>query len=235
MAKVLDTDVPFVSNTPDDKQCLQAAYSMIRQYFQPDLKIAPDEWASLTGFVPEKGTWSMAGLMWFKDHGYEVVHMGTFDYGAFAEFGGAYLIEALGEEIGNWEIKYTDLVVEQARAVRFLESNIWVQRAPTLDDIRQFLRDGYLVKGLVNLNTLNGKMGYLGHAVVVKGFTDTEFIIHDPGLPARPNRHVRIEKFADAWIDPVRNSQKLDAIRPQLRVAKPKVSNTNDEPAVAVA
>ncbi|HSH55289.1 MAG TPA: C39 family peptidase [Candidatus Limnocylindrales bacterium] len=209
----MDTHVPFISNTPDDKHCLQAAYAMVRQFFEPELELDWDDWSEITGYLPGKGTWSMAGLMWFKDHGYDVVHIGTFDYEAFAERGDQYLLEALGEEVGKWKLQYMDLKLEQARAVRFLQSKIWINREATIDDIKNYLQEGYLVKCLVNLNALNNKPGYLGHAVIVKGYTDTDIILHDPGLPAFPDRHVDMEHFVRAWIDPEAKSEKMDAIR----------------------
>lgn len=209
----MDKNVPFISNTSSDKQCLQASYAMIRQYFDPKLDIAWEDWAEITGYLPGKGTWSMAGLMWFKDHGYDVVHIGQFDYGRFAADGATYLVKSLGEEVAKWEIDNMDLKIEQARAIRFLSSNVWVQRPPTIDDIRNYLDDGYLVKCLVNLNALNGAPGYLGHAVVVKGYTDAAVILHDPGLPAQPNRHVEIVHFLRAWTDPESHSEKMDAVR----------------------
>lgn len=208
-------DVPFIGNSSDDMHCLQASYLMIRNYFEPEAEEIPwDTWAELTGFIPGKGTWSMAGLMWFKDHGYEVAHIGTFDYGRFAEEGIDYLIDALGEEVGNWEAGFVqDVSAEQARALRFIESGTWIKRVPTLDDIYGYLNNGYLVKCLVNLKALDDLPGYLGHAVVVKGYTKTDIILHDPGLPARPNRHVPIDTFLRAWTNPLTKSEKMDAIR----------------------
>lgn len=209
----MDNDVPFISNTPADKHCLPAAYAMIRQYYEPDLEISWEDWEVQTGYVAGKGAWSMAGLMWFKENGYDVVHIGTFDYKSFVERGDQYLLEALGEEVGKWRLQHWDMEVERARARRFLESNVWVNREADLFDVRKFLDEGYLVKCLVNLRALNDEPGYLGHAVVVKGYTDTHVIMHDPGLPPRPNRHVDIQHFLKAWIDPEAQSEKMDAIR----------------------
>lgn len=212
--KTLDYDVPFISNTPEDKQCLQASYAMIRQYFEPDLDIGWDDWAELTGYLPGKGAWSMAGLMWFKDNGYEVVHIATYDYADFALRGPAYLREALDPEVAEWGIIFTDFDLEQPRASRFVNSGIWIKRQPTVEDIHQYLQKGYLIKCAVNLNALLGKPGYLNHAVVVKGITDSEVILHDPGLPARPNVRVSMPVFKRAWGEfDVPQSDKLDAIR----------------------
>lgn len=209
----MDHDVPFISNTPDDKQCLPAAYGMVRQYFEPELEIVWDDWMEMVGSLPGKGAWSTAGLVWFNDNGYDVVHIGTFDFQAFIDRGDQYLVEALGEEVTKWRLQYWDIKLEQARARRFLQSNVWINREADLFDVRQYLDEGYLVKCLVNLNALNDKPGYIGHAVIVKGYTDTHIILHDPGLPARPNRQVDNEHFLKAWIDPEAKSEKMDAIR----------------------
>lgn len=225
----MNYDVPFIGNTPDDKQCLQAAYAMIRQYYEPNLIIDWEEWGELTGYLPGKGTWSMAGLMWFQENGYEVVHVGTFDYSDFALRGAEYLVEALGEDVANWKLKYMDLEKEQARALRFTGTGIWIQREASVQDIHEYLGNGYLIKCLINLNALNGKPGFLGHAVIVKGYTDTQLILHDPGLPAYPDRYVDINLFVKSWIDPTSKSEKLDAIR---KVVNRPIGPTNDTTAV---
>lgn len=210
----MNYDVPFIGNTPDDRHCLQASYAMIREYFEPSLAIDWDEWSELTGFIPGKGTWSMAGLMWFQENGYEVVHISTFDYREFSRRGSEYLLEALGEHIGRWESDFIiDLPLEQARAMRFAASGVWIQREPTLEDIYSYLDKGFLVKCLVNMRALNNEYGYLGHAVVVKGYTESGLILHDPGLPPQPNRYVSTEQFLKSWTNAITNSEKLEAIR----------------------
>lgn len=225
---MIDIEVPFISNTPEDKQCLQASYGMIRQYFEPDLHIAWDDWAEITGYLPAKGTWSMAGLMWFKDNGYDVVHIADFNYADFALRGPEYLVDVLDEQVVKWLIQYTDFKMEQGRALRFHQSGIWIKRKAELDDIRSYLAEGYLVKCSVNLNSLNDKPGYLSHAVVVKGMTDFDVIIHDPGLPAYPNRHVPIDSFLEAWGEPNgQNSEKMDAIRKLPNGSKIKLERSS--------
>src|SRR5882724_8137736 len=123
--------VPFVSNTPDDLHCLQAAYAMIRGYFEPELEIPWHEWAVLTGFVLGKGSWSMQGQLWFVEHGYEVHHLTSFDYRRMVAEGSSYLVEALGEEAGKFEAELTDMPREQVWAQRMIEAGIWQQRVPT--------------------------------------------------------------------------------------------------------
>lgn len=212
---MIDYDIPFTGNSPDDMHCLQASYLMIRHFFEPEAEVIPwDAWASLTGFVPGKGTWSNAGLMWFMEHGYDVTHISTFDYAQFALDGLDYLIEALGEHVGKWEAEFiVDPAAEQSRALQFLKTGAWIKREPTIEDIYSYLNDGYLIKCQLNMKTLNGEPGYLGHAVVVKGYTSTGLILHDPGLPPQPNRHVTVARFLEAWTNPATGTRKLDAIR----------------------
>lgn len=234
---MINYTVPFMGNTSDDMHCLQASYAMIRQYFDPDLEINWAEWCTLTGYVvntrkwtseetawfveygynPEKvgtGTWSNAGLMWFHQNGYDVAHIGLFDYAEFARSGAKYILQVLGDTVGRWDAAFIpDMEAEKDRTRRFCELGIWQKRTPTIDDIYTYLSAGYLIKCVVNLNALNGKPGYLGHAVVVKGYTDTELILHDPGLPAQADRHVKIMDFQHAWGSASPYSLKLDAIK----------------------
>lgn len=212
---ITDYEVPFVGNSADDKHCLQASYMMIRTYFEPLAEDIPGEtWDELTGYVSGKGTWSMAGLMWFKENGYDAVHVGAFDYSRLVVDGADYLTEAFGDEAGRWLIAHAiDLPAERTRALKFLGTGIWQRRVPTIKDVFEYLDKGYLVNCSVNLCALDGRPGYLGHAVVVKGYSDTHVILHDPGLPPRPNRHVPIDVFLDAWANPLRKTEMLDAIR----------------------
>lgn len=210
--KTVQNDIPFISNTPDDLHCLQAAYGMIRQYFEPDWRI-DEEWSELTGFRPGKGSWGTSGLLWFHEHGYDVKHITSFDYPVFAEIGGPYLLESLGPEAGAFEVKFTDVDFELDKIRAMLQAGFWDDRTPTLQDIIDYLDRGYLLRCLINLNLLNSKSGYVGHAVVVSGYTEHGLIVQDPGLPARPDRTVPFEDFISAWANPTTNAEKLDAIK----------------------
>lgn len=206
-------NVPFIGNTDDNLHCLQASYGMIRHFFEPGWHIDWSEWARTTGYVEGKGSWSFAGLMWFTQNGYDVVHITAFDYHRFVNEGETYLREALGDEAGSWEAAFTDMPLEQARCREFIQTGIWQHRKPSLADLQLYLDRGYLLKCLINLNFLNDIPGFLGHAVVVLGYTESEIIIHDPGLPPLPNRHVNINKFMAAWTNPNSNMEKMDAIK----------------------
>lgn len=109
-------DITFVANDPDDLHCLQAAFMMIAKYFRPDFNIGWDEWSKLTGFEEDKGTWQTAALLWFYENGFEVKHITVFDFDKFARLGGDYLIEISGEEVGQWQIEHSNILLEQQKA-----------------------------------------------------------------------------------------------------------------------
>lgn len=186
---------------------------MVLKFFKPDVKISWDEWDELTGFEKEKGTWASAVLLWFKNNGFDVRHITLFDYEDFIENGGDYLIRLTGKKVGQWQIEHSNIPLEQKRAKTLLRAGVIENRQPTQKDIIHYLENGYLVRVLVNMATLNDKTGYIGHAIVVSGYDDEGFIIQDPGLPPIENRKVCFADFEAAWADPNEQSKELDAIK----------------------
>lgn len=206
-------NVPFISNTSDDLHCQQAAYMMVLKFFRPETNIDFEAWDEITGFEKNKGTWATASLLWFKDQGFKVKHLSLFNMEKFVKKGGEYLIESAGEKVGQWQIQHSNLPLEQKRAKQLINSGIYVEKEPTKQDIIKFLDDGYLARVLVNARKLNNKKGYAGHAVVVIGYDDNGFTLHDPGLPPQQRRKVSFQNFENAWADPNKEAKELDAIR----------------------
>jgi hypothetical protein len=206
-------DVPFVSNTPDDLRCVPASYLTILKYFKPDTAMTMSRWSKLTGYEAGKGTWASKALLWFAAHGFDVKHFEQFDYEDFIKSGGDYLIRLAGPEVGQWQIDHSNIPLEQKRAQKLLAGGLIEYREPTINDIKHYLDEGYLVKLLINSRRLNNKPGYVGHSVTAVGYTDDSIIIHDPGLPPIPNRTVKFEDFEAAWAYPNVEAKELDAIR----------------------
>lgn len=202
--------VPFVSNTPDDTHCLQAAYMSIVRYFELDFFMPMNEWSTVTGYEDGLGAWANAGLVWFKERGYDVKHYELFDFQKFIDNPKDYMIEVHGEEAGKWGIEHTNVPAEVERMKLLMESHIIEKRRPSIEDIKVFIDGGYLVRVTVNCGTLDGTSEYVGHAVVVTGYNDMYIQFHDPGSPPIPNRQVTFEGFEAAWSD---QEKELDAIR----------------------
>jgi hypothetical protein len=207
------TTPPFVSNTEDDLHCLQAAFMIVLKHFEPNMHISWDEWSDITGFEPDKGTWPLAGLMWFKQRGYDVCHIEQFDFKAFGMRGAEYLKERFSGESGEWAVEHTNVPAEQQRAAQFSQLNLFDNRNPTINDIESFIDSGYLVRASVNARALNNKKGYAGHAVIVYAYDKDGITLHDPGLPAIPARKVAYPDFERAWFDPEDGSAEISALK----------------------
>ena len=204
-------DVPFFAN-PDDTHCYQAALKMVLQRFRPQ-----DEhsWATLdrfTGKVEGFGTWPFAGLTWLHEQALQVINIELMDNRRFAAEGRAYIAEVVGQEFAESIDRGLNLSRVQAEAAVFVERVACVVAVPTIDDIRCAVAAGALAICNVNSRALNGREGYLGHFVVVKGFDEQGLIVHDPGPPGQPNRRVSFEMFEHAWAYPSANVKWLAVI-----------------------
>ncbi|OGL26368.1 hypothetical protein A3E49_02025 [Candidatus Saccharibacteria bacterium RIFCSPHIGHO2_12_FULL_49_19] len=209
----MDYKVPFISNTKDNLHCMQSAWMMVVKYFKPQFEMDWDKFSRVTGFEEDKGTWAMAGLLWLKKQGFNVIHLASFDYEVFAQTGGAYLLKRAGKDIGQWMIEHSNMPLEQKRARRLAKSGIWKKQAVQISDIKKNLDDGFLVVCTINIRKLDELQGYFGHVVVVKGYDDKKLFLHDPGLPGRPDRKVTYKDFETAWADPNKDAKELNAIK----------------------
>lgn len=113
----------------------------------------------------------------------------------------AALIDS-GADFSIFGAENSDLEQEINFAKTFIQKIGIEKRIPEIDDIKKLLEDGYLVICNVNSYMLNNKERYTGHFVVVKGFSDTDLILHDPGLPPQENRVVDFATFEKAWAYP---------------------------------
>jgi len=210
---MIDYKVPFYSNTPDDTHCFQAALKMVLKFFQPQKDFS---WQELEIITAKKGnlwTWPLAGLLWLADNGFDVKNTEIFDYKRFTQEGGKYLIEIAGKEVGEAQITNSDIPQEMEYAKSFLKKIGTAILIPTINDIKEKLRAGYLVICNVNAHALNQKPGYTGHFVVAKGFNEKGLLIHDPGLPALEYRLVEEGIFESAWAYPNPEAKNLMAVK----------------------
>lgn len=77
--------------------------------------------------------------------------------------------------------------------------------------MRAAVDDG-LAMCTANHQVLRGEPGYVGHSVVLKGYDDDGVILHDPGLPPHPDRHITWDAFERAWAHAGEGSKFLYAI-----------------------
>ena len=211
--KQVNYQVPFYSNTTDDTHCYQAALRMVLKYFLKDRDFTLIELETMTAKVSGLWTWPTAGMLWMKENGFDVIDMEVFDYRMFAQEGEQYLIDFFGEKVGVAQIKHSYIPQEIELAKELLGKQIFKLVLPTYKTILKYLDKGYLVICNVNSHKLNNEKGYAGHYVVMKGYNEFGFTLHDPGLPAQENRFVNFEDFEKAWAYPNKKARNIIAFK----------------------
>ena len=209
----IDYKVPFYPNTEDNTHCFQAALKMVIKYFQSNRELSWEELEKLTGKKGNLWTWPLATIVWMKNQGYEVIDIEMFDYKEFVKDKEKYLLRFYGNEVGNEQIKHSDVTQEVKYAKQLIKTNLVTKDVPTIQTIKGLLEEKYLMICLVNSHKLNSKEGYVGHFVVVKGIEENNLIIHDPGLPPLENRKISIHDFEQAWSVPDVNAKNVLAFR----------------------
>ena len=218
--KPYDADVPFFAN-PDATHCFQAALKMVIASFRPTLDCS---WAlldSVTGKVDGVGTWPFAGYTWLHEQGLDVANVELMDNARFAAQGEAYLAELYGPELAAAGVRGIDLMRVQREAAAFVDQVRQETRIPMMEDVCRTVASGGLVICNVNSRALNGREGYMGHFVVVKGFGDDGLVVHDPGPPSTPNRKVAFEAFERAWAYPSEKVKNMVTVSDSARANRP--------------
>lgn len=209
----IDLKVPFFSNEADNMHCFQACFKMVLKYFLPDREFTKKDLEKITAFSEKLLTWQLAGVLWMKDKGFEIKNIEIFDYAAFAKDGEEYLLEEFGKEVGRAQIENSNIKQEQILTTTYIQKIKIEKRIPTVKDIKSLLQNDYLIICTINSAILVNKPHYSSHSVVVKGFNDKDFIIHDPGLPPLENRYVGFELFEKAWAYPNEKAKNILAFK----------------------
>lgn len=208
-------EVPFYENTPDNTHCFQAALRMVLKYFSPGQEYTWEELEAITAKKEGKWTWPIAAMIWLTQNGYDVQDIELFDYAEFAKKGKEYLLQEFGSEIAEGQDAHTDLEQEQGFS-RELPKHVQVQmRVPIIDDLKDYLAQGYLLVCNINSAVLKDKEGYFAHSVVVTGADENSIYLHNPGLPGERGQVVPTELFEKAWAYPTASAKNILAIRPK--------------------
>ncbi|MCL5438519.1 MAG: peptidase C39 family protein [Patescibacteria group bacterium] len=206
-------NVQFYSNTPDDTHCYQAAICMVLKYF---LSKKEFDWKKLEKLSAKKNglwTWPTQSLINFHKMGFSIIDMDNFNIEEFIKNGGNYLIKKYGKEVGEAQIKHSDIENERRIYKKYLKLNLHQQKLPSIKDIKNLLYKGYLIICNVNSKALNNKNGYCGHMVVVCGYDDKNLYLHDPGLPPLKNRKISYRLFNKAWGYPNKDANNLTGFK----------------------
>ena len=207
------SSVPFFGNKKDNLHCFQACLRMALKHFLPKKNFTWEEIDTLTGFKKGKWTWATQALLNLHKMGFEIIDWDNFDAELFVRKGDPFFLETFGKEVGEAQVKYSDTAKERRLFRKYITLNIHEKKIPSLLDLRRFLDKGYLLLCNVNAYALDRKKGYSGHLVLVYHYTNTHILLHDPGLPARPDRRVSHSTFLKAWGYPTKDARNLIALK----------------------
>lgn len=206
-------NIPFFSNTPDDTHCFQAVLKMVLKYFQPDRDYSFEELDKFSDKVPNMWTWATRTLINMQKMGFDLINMESFDYLAFSKNGKNYIENKFGQEMAIAQEQNSNLQKEMIDASEFVKvfGNNFI--LPEIEDIKNYIDQGYVIGCNVNIEKLNKNSGYAGHFILVFGYDDNNLYLHDPGHPPYPDRKVSFNEFTHAWAYPNHDNQNLVAFK----------------------
>lgn len=211
---MINYEVLFFPNKDDNTHCFQACFKMVLKYFEPQKDFTWEELDEISAKKKDKWTWTMAGILWLKGNDYDVKNVEPFDYAEFSRDAKSYLVKTFGQEVADIQEKHSDLGSEQSRAEEFIHRIDTDKQIPEVGDITKLLDNGYLIIVCLNSNVLNKIEGYNGHFILIKGFTDKYFIVHNPGgYPGKPNQKIYFKLFEKAWAYPNEIAKNIIAIK----------------------
>lgn len=205
---------PFYENW-DDTHCAPCVLRGVLEHFEPEISWTWDDLDVLMGKEPGKWTWPQRGWIEMIERGYDVKIINTSDYKRYLDVG-LYesMVERLGKEAADKSRRMSDLEKARVDVERFLGyPSAHLCRTPTLDDIRRFLEEGYLIGATLNLPVLDGKEGFGNHSVLIYDMDDTHVMMHDSGLPARPERRVTHDVYVKASTSPTPHNWSIAAYK----------------------
>jgi hypothetical protein len=206
-------EVPFYPNTGDGMHYVQACIRIMLKYFFPEKEYTWEELDKFTYKYEGRGTWWFPFVLKFKDMGLDVIDISNFNLKRYYEESEDYLRENNKPEVADWILEKSNLLEVKKYIPEFLEKVDFKNRTASIEELKNFVNDGWLVGVDLNSRTLNKKEGYSSHMVVVFDYDDGVFTLHDPGLPPHPNRKVSESLFLQAWEYAGSEHKSLMAIR----------------------
>lgn len=205
--------VPFYSNTPDNTHCHQASIKSVLKYFVFNRNFSFSQLDKLSDKKEGLWTWGQRSNINMIKMGFDVVDIDDWNIDEFVKTGRKYLIKKYGKEVADIQEKNSDLESARKNYKEFGTYKVHENRVAEVSDIKNLLKEGYLVCCNINSKALNNIKGYSGHYVVIFGYDKINLLLHDPGLPPQPNRKVTYEQFTKAWAYPDKGAQNLTAFR----------------------
>ncbi len=180
--------IPFYPNHPDGERSMLAIYRMVLEHYaHRDL-----DWEvldELTGPRTQRKIWTIKALTSIvTDYGVSVKLVEPFDYRRLASEGKDYLYDAYDNEEAAWYDDQANVAELTKYLQKFLASVRPLNKRASLQDIDDLLTEGRLVSVTLDGTVLDGGFGNADHSVLVIGKDGDDYIVHNPGPPAKAER-----------------------------------------------
>lgn len=195
--------IPFCPNDKTDNHCMQACMRMILKYYYPDKSISIRKLNKLLKIGSRKGYLfpDMATVV-LSNLGVNAKYYTTSDDKDWYKRGKGYLLENYPKQIAEDIWEKTDFRISKPFFKRALREKRYIKRKLSLKDLKNFLKKGCLISPAININVLENKPGYAGHAIIITDIDKKFVTFHDPGLPPVPNSKIKIKDFVKSWQSP---------------------------------
>ena len=194
-------EITFI-DTPDAK-CVQVCTAMVLKELLPKVDFSWDEVVKLTGYKEGLNTWGTQHLLSLNDLGIETAWIENVDLDRFSLAPFEYMrTSSLDDTAYRFQVEHSDLPLEARRVQQYLDRGLSFQeREATVEDIKQFLFDGWLVRLGVNGEFLTGQLDNGPHSVLVMGCNDDTVIFQkaDTTLDQTVYQQANWEIFEQAW------------------------------------
>lgn len=185
----------FPNNEANDR-CAAAMFQSLYLYFL-GRELSLTDVDKLTKNIPTKGTWAFPAYTELAKNGIEAINIENFDYKKYYEEGDEYIINNFDTKTIELILEKTNLPILRDDIKEFLIYVKHETRKPTKEDVERLLEDGFILSASVNSRVLNDKEGFSPHNVIIVGMDNENYIVNDPGLPAR-QRYINKTKLLAA-------------------------------------
>lgn len=192
--------IPFFPNDKTDLHCMQACMQMILEYHYPNKKFSIKELSKMLKIGNKKmfGFPEMAVVV-LSDLGINAKYYTSSDDKKWYNKGKQYLLEEHPKEVAEDIWKMTNFKVQKPFFKKALKEKRYIHKKLSFKDLEDFFKKGYLISPTININVLENKKGYSGHAILITDIGNRLITFHDPGLPPRPNNKIKKSDFIKAW------------------------------------
>ena len=183
-----ENNFQIVQNKENGWYCVTAVLLSLYQYYFNE-KSTYEYFDTILKTKVGKDTWTFPGYLYFAKKGIEIKSIEKFDYSKYLEKKDEYIKKEFDTKTANWLIEGSNMEEVQEFIPEYLKYVKTETREANIDDIDNFLNEGFVVLAMVNAMTLNQKEGFGSHAVlVISKYEDESYEVNDPGRPARKRK-----------------------------------------------